>query len=162
MSKVLLNLLSIEIFYHIACACQYWYDERKVRTMEIQKLEYVHEHLPEGMTPYTLYSIIVDQKEVGRLTWREGSDDQHYYDGHIGYHIEDMYRGHHYAYQACLLLREQLHFDHAILTCDPQNIASLKTIKKLGARYLETKPIPRQQRRFFTKNEKEKMIFIWE
>ena len=49
-----------------------------------------------------------------------------------------------------------------ILTCDPHNQASLRTIQKLGARYIETKVIPAKQRGFFASDEKEKMVFIWE
>lgn len=130
--------------------------------MKLQLLEYIDQNLPEGFTPYSIYQIFVCNQEVGRLTFREGTLEEHYYDGHIGYHIEEEYRGHHYAYQACLLLQQHLQFHQVILTCNPQNLASLRTIQKLGARYLETKTIPSSQRRFFTKDEKEKMIFIWE
>lgn len=130
--------------------------------MKLQLLEYIDQNLPEGFTPYSIYQIFVCNQEVGRLTFREGTLEERYYDGHIGYHIEEEYRGHYYAYQACLLLQQHLQFHQVILTCDPQNLASLRTIQKLGARYLETKTIPSSQRRFFAKDEKEKMIFIWE
>lgn len=130
--------------------------------MYLQLLEYVSHDLPEGFTPYYIYGIMVDNKEVGRITFREGSLQEHYFDGHIGYHIEEAYRGHHYAYQACLLLQKEQGFHQVILTCDPSNQASLKTIQKLHARYLETKTIPKSQRRFFHQDEKEKMIFLWE
>lgn len=130
--------------------------------MHLQLLEYVNKDLPQGFTPYYIYGIVIDDKEVGRLTFREGTLQQHYFDGHIGYHIEEAYRGHHYAYQACLLLQKELGFHQVILTCDPDNQASLRTIQKLGARYLETKAIPAKERRFFSRDEKVKMIFIWE
>ncbi len=130
--------------------------------MYLQLLEYVSFDLPDGFTPYYIYGIMVDNKEVGRITFREGSLQEHYFDGHIGYHIEEVYRGHHYAYQACLLLQKERGFHQVILTCDPSNQASLKTIQKLHARYLETKTIPKSQRRFFHQDEKEKMIFLWE
>lgn len=130
--------------------------------MKLELLEYVHEHLPMGFTPYYIYAIMVDSIEVGRLIFREGTMQQHYFDGHIGYHIDEAYRGHHYAYQACLLLQKQLQFHQVILTCDPHNQASLRTIQKLGARYIETKVIPAKHRRFFASDEKEKMVFIWE
>ena len=32
---------------------------------------------------------MVDSIEVGRLTFREGTMQQHYFDGHIGYHIDE-------------------------------------------------------------------------
>ena len=65
--------------------------------MKLELLEYVHEHLPRGFTPYYIYAIMVDSIEVGRLIFREGTMQQHYFDGHIGYHIDEAYRGHHYA-----------------------------------------------------------------
>ena len=49
---------------------------------------------------------MVDHIEVGRIVLREGSNEERYYDGHIGYTIEKEYRGHHYSKDACLLLFE--------------------------------------------------------
>ena len=99
--------------------------------MELKLLEHITTNLPQGYTPYSIISIIVDDQEVGRLTLREGSDQQHYFDGHLGYTIDEDYRGHGYAYQACVLLGKSLDVDHLIITCDPRNIASMKTIEKL-------------------------------
>ena len=62
--------------------------------MKLQLLEYIDQNLPEGFTPYSIYQIFVCNQEVGRLTFREGTLEEHYYDGHIGYHIEEEYRGH--------------------------------------------------------------------
>ena len=107
--------------------------------MKLELLEYVHEHLPMGFTPYYIYAIMVDSIEVGRLTFREGTMQQHYFDGHIGYHIDEAYRGHHYAYQACLLLQKQLQFHQVILTCDPHNQASLRTIQKIRRKIYRNK-----------------------
>lgn len=129
--------------------------------MHLKLIEYIDKNLPQGFTPYYLFSIVQDDHEVGRITYRLGSVEEHYFDGHIGYHIEPEYRGHYYAYQACLLLQKEMKFQQAVLTCDPDNIASLKTIKKLKAKYLETKVIPSKLRRFFAHDEKEKMIFLW-
>ncbi len=129
--------------------------------MELQLLEYVSMNLPKGFDPYSIYLIIVNDIEVGRLTLREGSDEQRYYDGHIGYSIYPEYRGHHYAYQACLLLKDMIDVDHLIITCDPSNIASIKTIEKLGCEYIETKTIPTHLKKLFTHDEKVKQIYKW-
>lgn len=129
--------------------------------MRLELLEYVHENLPEGFTPYYIYSIIVNEEEVGRITVRVGSDLEHYYDGHIGYTVFEEYRGHNYAYQGCLLLKTMIEFDHLIMTCDPHNKASQKVIQKLGCQYIETKVIPQYLRKFFNQDEKEKMIYMW-
>lgn len=129
--------------------------------MKLKLQEYVHENLPKGFTPYYIYSMIVNDEEVGRITVRVGSDLEHYYDGHIGYTVFEEYRGHHYAYLGCLLLKNMIEFDHLIITCDPHNKASQRTIEKLGCQYIETKTIPQHLKKFFDKNEKEKMIYIW-
>jgi predicted acetyltransferase len=130
--------------------------------MELKLLEYVHENLPKGFTPYYLYSMIVDSQEVGRIVLRVGSDEEHYYDGHIGYTVFEEFRGHNYAYQGCLLLKEMIHFDHLIITCDPHHFISQKIIKKLGCQYIETKAIPQHLRKFYQPDEIEKMIYLWQ
>lgn len=133
--------------------------------MKLIHEDYIFEQLPKLFTPYHLFAIMQDRERVGTLTFREGTDDEHYYDGHIGYHIDEAYRGHHYAYQACLSLKPFLlaqGLDHVILTCDPDNVASVKTIERLGATYLETRAIPQRLRRVFTPDEHEKRIYRWE
>jgi len=129
--------------------------------MKLELLEYVNKDLPKGFDPYWIYIIIVKDKEVGRIVFREGNDQQRYYDGHIGYHIEEEYRGHHYGYQACLLLKEKINKDHVIITCDPANTASKKIIEKLGCELIERKTIPHELKNVFTKEEKEKLIYQW-
>lgn len=129
--------------------------------MKLELMEYVKDHLPQGFSPYYIYNMIVANQEVGRLVLREGTDDERYFDGHIAYSVYEEYQGHYYAYQGCLLLKEYIHQDHVIITCDPMNLASLKTIQKLGCEYIETKVIPAHLRKFFTKEEHEKMIFKW-
>ncbi len=129
--------------------------------MKLVLEEFIHTNLPKGYTPYYIYLIMHHNIEIGRLVYRLGDDEEHIFDGHIAYTIEEAYRGHHYAYEACLLLDDMIHRDHYIITCDPNNIASYKTIIKLGAKYIETKTIPPHLKKFYTKEEKEKMIFIW-
>lgn len=130
--------------------------------MELVLFLDVQDDLPDGFLPYKIYSIMENNIEVGRLVLREGDDEQRYYDGHIGYTIDEEYRGHSYAYQACLLLKDVCDYDHYIITCDPQNMASKKTIEKLGARFIEIKAIPKHLKKHFNKDEKEKCIYIWE
>lgn len=130
--------------------------------MELILDEFIHEHLLPGFTPYYIYRIQVNHKDVGTLVFRLGSDEEHYYDGHIAYTIEEDQRGHSYAYQACLLLKDKIRaagYDHVLITCDPGNIASKKTIVKLGGKYLETAEIPRSQRKYFNAQERIKEIY---
>ena len=129
--------------------------------MELELLETVQDHLPKGFVPYSIYCMMVNHQEVGRLVLRHGNDEQCYIEGHIGYTVEPEFRGHGYAYEACMLLKNQIDNDELYMTCDPNNIPSLKTIEKLGCLYIETKAIPSHMRKFFSQDEKEKMIFKW-
>ena len=69
--------------------------------MKLELLTYEKENLPRGWKPYYIYLIMVDHIEVGRIVLREGSNEERYYDGHIGYTIEKEYRGHHYILPKC-------------------------------------------------------------
>lgn len=129
--------------------------------MELKLEEYVE--ITE-FDPYWIYLIVIDNIEIGRITLRSGDDINHMYDGHIGYGIEKEYRGHNYSYLACLLLKDIMinkGYDHVILTCDPNNIASRKIIEKLGALFLEKRTIPKQLRKYYPNNEKERLIYKW-
>lgn len=127
--------------------------------------EYVED--VQGWSPYYIYDIYVAsiQESVGRIVFRCGSDMEHEFAGHIGYSIDEPYRGHHYAFLACMALKAfmiSLGYTHVLITCSPDNIASKKTIEKLGAKYVETKPIPRDLRKEFAVNETHKRIYYWQ
>ncbi|MEG0277422.1 MAG: GNAT family N-acetyltransferase [Coprobacillus sp.] len=129
--------------------------------MKLQLLEYVCEQLPKNFKPYYIYLMIVDGCEVGKIVLREGSDEEMYYSGHIGYSVYEEYRGHHYAYEGCMLLKEYIDKEELLITCDPLNYASLKTIQRLGCEYIETVQVPYTLKKIFNEDEKEKMIFRW-
>lgn len=80
---------------------------------------------------YDIFQIVENNEDVGRLVYRYGSDELLKYSGHIGYHIEEEFRGNNYAYKAVLELFNLKHLDEVIITCDLDNIASQKTIEKL-------------------------------
>lgn len=133
--------------------------------VDLELLEFVRMPLKKQCRPYYIFSILVQKNEVGRLVFRLGSDKDHEFSGHIGYTIEEAYRGHHYAYEACRTLipfMKKMGYHHVIITCDPTNIASRKTIEKLPVHYLGTKPIPRHLRKQYEKHEIEKRIYQFE
>ncbi|MBQ8202340.1 MAG: GNAT family N-acetyltransferase [Clostridia bacterium] len=73
--------------------------------------------------------------EIGRISLRVGESPCVYYFGHIGYHIDPPYRGHHYARRACELLRPLITLhgkESVVITCDPDNWPSRKTCVGLG------------------------------
>ena len=82
---------------------------------------------------------------IGNCDLRIGHNNELYYAGNIGYHIDPAYRGHHYAYEACVLMLDEAvknQMDYILITCSPGNVASRKTIERLGAQYLETTDVP--------------------
>ena len=73
--------------------------------------------------------------EIGQISYRDGESRYIYYFGHIGYHIDPPFRGHHYAKQACLLLKKEIRMSgktSVVITCDPDNEPSRKTCIGLG------------------------------
>ena len=133
--------------------------------MVLIKQAYVDKDLPKGWKPYYIFIIQVNNEEVGKIVLREGTIEQRYYDGHIGYSVEPQYRGHNYAYQAVIRLKKiakRLGFEQLVITCSPDNIASKKMIKKLNAKYLETKTIPPEYQKDFRDDERVKEIYIIE
>lgn len=95
----------------------------------IKFLERVH---PTKQVPwmYDVYEIIEENDCVGHIVYRYGTDDQLKYSGHIGYTIDEEFRGRGYAYKALDELLGLIEKKEVIITCDLDNIASKKTIEK--------------------------------
>ena len=130
--------------------------------MKLELLTNEKENLPRGWKPYYIYLIMVDHIDVGRIVLREGSNEERYYDGHIGYTIEKEYRGHHYSKDACLLLFDKAKekgFKQLMITCSPDNIASRKIIESLPFKYLETKEVPACLKKDFDQGDYIKRIY---
>ena len=85
-----------------------------------------------------------------------------YYYGHIGYNIIRSFRGHNYAYHACLVLfeiaRNEFGMSELIITCSPDNIASYKTLRKLNGELIELVKVP-VHHRLYAIGETSKYIF---
>ena len=88
-----------------------------------------------------------DGANIGHLNFRVG-DTEHIRvcAGHIGYQVHPEYRGHGYALQACNAITPfvRLFYDAVTITCDPDNRASIRTIERLGASFLDEVPVPPQ------------------
>ena len=113
--------------------------------------------------PMHRYQIVVDNTVVGSIDFRQANDPWLYWGGHIGYNIAPNYRGNHYAYKACMALKpimESYCFDSVIITASPDNLASIKTILKLGCEFLEETTVP-QDHWLMKQNEPIKRIYKW-
>lgn len=94
----------------------------------------------DELLPFYYYDIFVDDTAIGKISVRIGNNYHSYYNGNIGYEIDKEYRGNNYAYKACkrvLQVAKAHGMNELILTCDESNIASYKTIEKLGAELVE-------------------------
>ena len=99
---------------------------------------------------YTFY--IYERKprrKVGYISLRLGESPALYYLGHIGYRIDEPYRGHGYAARACRLilpLLQELNLKSICITANPDNIPSRKTCEKIGCELESIVTIPRKFR----------------
>lgn len=112
--------------------------------------------------PYYIFLVMLKGKEIGRIVFRLGDETTHLYAGHVGYTIHQEYRGKGYAYQATKALipfMRHLGYSEILITCSPQNIASKKTIEKLGAIYEQALVVPARLKKQFNDDEKEKLIY---
>ena len=85
------------------------------------------------------------RREAGQVSLRLGESAGVYYFGHIGYHVDPPYRGQHFAERACRLLMpliETVGKTSVVITCDPDNAPSRRTIERLGCEYECTVPVP--------------------
>lgn len=99
-----------------------------------------------ALVPYYHFKIITaDDTTVGHINFRIG-DTEHILTsaGHIGYAILEPFRGHHLALQACRAIAPFMRSIYAtvIITCDPDNQPSRKTIEWLGATFLNEIDVP--------------------
>ena len=102
----------------------------------------------EKILPFYYWNIVLHAtgERVGSISLRVGHDYHSYYNGNVGYEIDEPYRGHHYAAYACRMLEPvaKAHgMDHLIYSCDFDNAPSYKTIERLNGTLLETVTPPK-------------------
>lgn len=109
----------------------------------------ITEKIPAGADglPFYYYDILVNGTPAGKISLRIGANFHTYYNGNIGYEVDEPYRGHGCARAACRLLLPLARY-HGMtslyLTCAESNIASYRTIEGLGAELVEICEIPRE------------------
>ncbi len=102
--------------------------------------------LARGFVPGYHFRILDDAGEdVGHVNVRVG-DTEHVRlaAGQIGFGIEEKHRGHGYAGKACLALAGWIggFNDHVLITADPDNAVSIRTIERIGGRFLDEVDVP--------------------
>ncbi|HEV2391613.1 MAG TPA: GNAT family N-acetyltransferase [Verrucomicrobiae bacterium] len=96
--------------------------------------------LQRGFVPFYHFRITVSSTDVGHINFRVGETDHiRLYAGHIGYQVQERFRGGGYAFQACRALEPFIRkiYREVIITADPDNQPSLRTIERLGALFID-------------------------
>ena len=100
----------------------------------------------QGWVPAYHFAICSPEGEkMGNCDLRIGHNERLYYGGHIGYQVEEAFRGRHLAARAVrllLLLAEKHGLGYGLITCHPENMASRRTAEWAGFRLLETASVP--------------------
>lgn len=131
--------------------------------ISIRKAKFYRADDMEDGCPFVEYGIFYGHRYVGSIELSLKMTDYSFYYGNIGYHILHKYRGHHFAKSACILLMQEALSKYAmqefIITCNPDNIASIKTIEKLPkVTFLGKVAVPKDHR-LYQKGEKEKLVY---
>lgn len=88
----------------------------------------------------------ITSEELGAIRLRVGSTRHiEMYAGHIGYNVHPAYRGQRYAGRSLRLLiplAQSLGLDPLWITCDPENVASRRTLEVSGAQFIEVVNVP--------------------
>jgi predicted acetyltransferase len=117
-------------------------DDLKLVLAGTQQAEANAWHVPAYLFELQLHS----GKCAGRIRLRVGwNDDIIKYAGQIGYAVEPEFRGRRFAARACRLilpLANRHGLENLWITCQPDNIASRRTLEWLGAQYAGTLDVP--------------------
>lgn len=100
-----------------------------------------------GRLPCWFFSIYNQDRDLmGMCDLRWGWAEEIAYAGHIGYRIFPSYRGHGYAQAAARLLlgfAYRLKMETVLITCDPDNAPSRRTLENLKGRFDGIAEVPR-------------------
>ena len=117
-----------------------------------------------GLVPYYHFRITTQAgRDVGHINFRVGETEHVVkYAGHVGYEITENFRGHGYAFQACQALAPLVRSFYAvvIITSDPENQGSIRTIERLGAELVEEIEVPRHDPQY-ERGSRRKKRYAW-
>lgn len=101
-----------------------------------------------GLAPHYRFRMVHHSARttMGNISLRLGNQESIVlYAGHIGYGVEEIFRGHHYAARSVLLLLPHARA-HGIfpiwITCNPDNYASRKSCELAGGKLIDIVDLP--------------------
>lgn len=105
-----------------------------------------------GLAPFYHFRILIgSNQDAGHINFRIGDTDHiRLYAGHIGYKVDEAFRGHGVAFQACRAISRFVGsiYKTVIITIDLDNLASIRTIERLGAKFLNEVTLPPNDPRY--------------
>ena len=107
---------------------------------------------------------IQDNEEIGSVYFAADKSERQYQRGHLSYGVSSAYSGHNYAAKACKLLKPVIlmhGFTRVFVGAEYDNIASIRTIEKLGARPIKKEDIPNVNIWHALQNEQVAM-YLWD
>jgi predicted acetyltransferase len=119
----------------------------------------------KGYVPAYKYRVTLhgSDESIGNIDIRIGYNENIYYGGHIGYGIEENYRGNNYASKACKIIKSVAiahRMNTLIITCNPDNFPSRKTCEKAGLKLKEIVDLP-PHNEMYQQGERQKCIYEW-
>jgi predicted acetyltransferase len=119
----------------------------------------------KGWAPAYFFKIclVSDDTEVGGITLRVGNTEKLYFNGNIGYVVDESYRGNYYAGKACLLIKTLARkhgMEYMYVSCDPDNYASRRTLEYAGGVMQTIVELPTDNSMYIEKGERQKCIYF--
>lgn len=119
----------------------------------------------KGYVPAYKYRITLHGSDdtIGSIDVRIGYNEGLYYGGHIGYMIEESYRGNSYASKACKIIKQVAiahEMKYLIITCNPNNFPSRRTCEKAGLKFKEIVDLP-PYNDMYLEGERQECIYEW-
>lgn len=119
-----------------------------------------------GILPRYGFSIlhIRDDEDIGVVYFAVDTTRRQYLRGHLSYGVSPVYAGHNYAMKACKLVKRVAlahGFQRLFVGAEYDNIASIRTIEKLGAVPITIDDVPDAD--ILTTLQEEKMaMYVWD
>jgi len=118
----------------------------KHRNLILEFTEVISADYKKNLCPAQHFKMMVKGVDVGHLNFRLGQNKQMLtYAGQIGYTVKEEYRGKRYATYALKAVLPHCfqYYQSIFVTCDTDNIASIKTIESVPFKFHGIKKIPK-------------------
>ena len=114
--------------------------------IDLKLIGYYERDLTEDL-PYYNFQIMLASQSIGKITLRLGFNEMTHLHGHVGYGIDEAFRGNRYSFYALEMIKE-LAIEHGyrkiIVTTDSRNEQSKRIILKSRGKLIELeKKVPK-------------------